>query len=1256
MAMMMASQEGRFFKEYDIVLQFISDFITVDDIEKEKSIMNTLSVILDTYQEASALLDPSLSDLLSPLFTHLLNILQDKHKDHDDIPQHATTSLSLPMPMPMPTSFPFQLDIVHHDKIANVFQLIYLFCKVRGYKTIRRFFPHTVNLFELILILLQNQDPTDTITWHIGYGLLHWLSILALIPFDLTTVQSTTNDIDKNVMSVPLQVFTLCKVYLKSGARPLQTPAANCLAKIMSRPDITTDEIKEFFDWILLVLKGDDKHWTGVLLTLCELPQHMERPKLLLWMTPVLQLLLNLQTPKDTIQRKLIVKVIGRLGLSTLPPKVQSWRYKRGQRTLLNQLQTPSIAVVEEEEDDDVTVQVSAEMEAVVDVLLTALGDSDTIVRWCAAKGLGRLTARLPFALADDIVDCILQLFIPGEQDGAWHGGALALAELARRGVLLPARLPLALQGVLKALVYDQRRGAHSVGSHVRDAACYVCWAFARAYAPLVLRPYMQELAQGLLVIAVLDREINCRRAASAAFQELVGRQGHAAFPDGISLITLVDHFSVGNRTFAYLTLAPSVGKFGLYRYGLFHHLVTYQLMHWDVTIRQLSAQALRLLTPLDPTFVILNVLPIVLESSLSVDVSIRHGSILAVAEIILGLSETPCCIPGVIQKQLRNLIPKIEKGRLYRGRGGEFVRSAVCRLISVLAVSTVMIPSRLAFRLLDTVEECARSPKTQVQETAVEAYERLVVRCLLPSSSTSSKLLTKWKMKVTTKYFHHVSTESNVAFRRGYASILAVTPLEIWKDSSTLFEQLVNVFLSGITIRESVEERDPESRVAAIVGLISVFEKVVVSKKKDWISWITSDIIKSVFDALIVSCSDYSTDDRGDVGSWVRIAAMKSLTRFLPLVAQLDVTKEASVDENNTTLVTIRYFGVGTIIGYYGESPHETILVEFPKGSFGALYFGYGKGIFHTSSIEKKSDEKKNNVIQSSFLLPEMEIRRSYLTSLPTTTFVSTTKSTSSCLLSTMVHDVLSILLQQLCEKLDIIRQTSGDCLVSLIDDKIPHIPSRDRMEEIFTCDISWGIASDTYSRVLIMLEIPLFRNRVLRGLIISVGGLTESVVKCSKKALLEWFTSHYEQQQYELLNTVCLDLLHLLDEEKHNDRIAIPCLKTWGFLLNETTSTSFLYETGPDFGLSLYENVKNSIKNSTCLSKINAGITVLFGLLPNPTQLEIENKTIKGLLILLGHRYPKVRKGVAEHLYTKLLIHEELVSCDHVSLVFHR
>jgi tubulin-specific chaperone D len=76
-----------------------------------------------------------------------------------------------------------------------------------------------------------------------------------------------------------------------------------------------------------------------------------------------------------------------------------------------------------------------------------------------------------------------------------------------------------------KALKFDLRRGNYSIGSHVRDAACYVCWSFARAYAPEVLAPHVPELANSLVVISVFDREVNVRRASSAAFQENVGRQ-----------------------------------------------------------------------------------------------------------------------------------------------------------------------------------------------------------------------------------------------------------------------------------------------------------------------------------------------------------------------------------------------------------------------------------------------------------------------------------------------------------------------------------------------------------------------------------------------------------------------------------------------------------------------------------------------------------------------------------------------------------
>jgi hypothetical protein len=144
-----------------------------------------------------------------------------------------------------------------------------------------------------------------------------------------------------------------------------------------------------------------------------------------------------------------------------------------------------------------------------------------------------------------------------------------------------------------QSLLYEVSKGSHSVGNHVRDAACYVCWAFARAYryrlrvglvclffyisstsfflfffiffiflcvlhflllhynrgfqlfvccelvnySPETLSPFSMALAQALITLAVFDRDVNCRRAAAAAFQEHVGRSGY--FPHGIPFLFL---------------------------------------------------------------------------------------------------------------------------------------------------------------------------------------------------------------------------------------------------------------------------------------------------------------------------------------------------------------------------------------------------------------------------------------------------------------------------------------------------------------------------------------------------------------------------------------------------------------------------------------------------------------------------------------------------------------------------------------------
>ena len=80
-----------------------------------------------------------------------------------------------------------------------------------------------------------------------------------------------------------------------------------------------------------------------------------------------------------------------------------------------------------------------------MEILLCGLRDSKAVVRWSAAKGIGRVTNRLPRSLADDVVQSILTCFRSvcpvvyndlkccstgsgREADTAWHGGMCLLS------------------------------------------------------------------------------------------------------------------------------------------------------------------------------------------------------------------------------------------------------------------------------------------------------------------------------------------------------------------------------------------------------------------------------------------------------------------------------------------------------------------------------------------------------------------------------------------------------------------------------------------------------------------------------------------------------------------------------------------------------------------------------------------------------------------------------------------------------------
>lgn len=90
------------------------------------------------------------------------------------------------------------------------------------------------------------------------------------------------------------------------------------------------------------------------------------------------------------------------------------------------------------------TISVCTQVEDVVELLLCALRDDDTVVRWSAAKGVGRIGARLPALAAAEVCECVLALFAHNERETAWHGGCMALAELGQWVLgMFPLPLPI---------------------------------------------------------------------------------------------------------------------------------------------------------------------------------------------------------------------------------------------------------------------------------------------------------------------------------------------------------------------------------------------------------------------------------------------------------------------------------------------------------------------------------------------------------------------------------------------------------------------------------------------------------------------------------------------------------------------------------------------------------------------------------------------------------------------------------------------
>ncbi|XP_069510643.1 tubulin-specific chaperone D isoform X2 [Ambystoma mexicanum] len=842
------------------------------DLVPREMAIEKFVVLLDKYQEQPHLLDPHLE--------WMLNLLLDTVQDENSPP--ALSHLA--------------------------FKFLYLISKVRGYKIFLRLFPHEVVNVHPVLDMLAAQNPKDHETWESRYMLLLWLSMTCLIPFDLSRLDGNiASEIGPTRMSIMDQILHVAEFYLVVSDKA-RDAAAVLVSKFITRPDVKQKRMADFLDWALSTLSKSSFQTMegataidGMLQALAQLFKHGKREDCFPYASTVLACLDNckLLESNHTILRKLGVKLVQRIGLTFLKTKVAKWRYQRGSRSLAANLrvsipnQATSIPEDSPTDDEGDGYDIPAEIENVVEQLLVGLKDKDTIVRWSAAKGIGRLTGRLPKELADDVVGSVLDCFSFQETENAWHGGCLALAELGRRGLLLPSRLQNVVPVILKALTFDEKRGAYSVGSNVRDAACYVCWAFARAYEPQELKPFVNEIASALIIAAVFDRDVNCRRAASAAFQENVGRQG--TFPHGIDILTVADYFAVGNRVNCYLNISVYVADFPEYTHSLIDHLVNRKINHWDGVIRELATKALNKLTPGAPEYMTNNVLPRLLPAAVGLDLHTRHGAIMACAEVTHALcnlaKEKNRPAADYLNEGILNGFKKIHeelfKRQLYRGLGGELMRPAVCSLIEKLSLSRMPYHDDSVIEgwqwlindSLKSLHLVSSTSRPKIKEAAVSALAALCNEYYQTRRGDADILVHDALVK---HYIYELkSTEEMV--RCGFSLALGSFPKFMLKGK---LEQV----LDGLINVTSISSRDlsfAEARRDGLKAIAKVCMTVGVNTEGSPCDGLCKENVSKIYNTFINCMHDYTTDSRGDFGAWVREAAMTSLMEVTLLLVQ---------------------------------------------------------------------------------------------------------------------------------------------------------------------------------------------------------------------------------------------------------------------------------------------------------------------------------------------------------------------------------
>ncbi|KAI0014306.1 tubulin folding cofactor D C terminal-domain-containing protein [Xylariaceae sp. FL0662B] len=517
-----------------------------------------------------------------------------------------------------------------------------------------------------------------------------------------------------------------------------------------------------------------------------------------------------------------------------------------------------------------------------------------------------------------------------------WHGLMLALSHLLYRRSPPPENLSDIIHALLMGLSFEKRgTSGSSIGTNVRDASCFGIWALARRYTTtellrvqtnsvLVAKEHdasasiLQVIATELVVTASLDPAGNIRRGASAALQELIGRH-----PDtveaGISLVQTVDYHEVALRSRAIHEVALRATRLSTH-YG---RALMEATLGWrgigdlDAGARRVAAASFGILTAelarvgdSDPLASFRNYINLLLSrlQGLQVrQVEERHGLLLCLAAVFDSLpsllrtnpTESLQRVPTAeICSALKEILQD-SKATKYRkpelmaeAASGLLVSSTPILLLCVgrqarveSQLETFLQPGRVSVQegpsnsatsiagLVDTLEEADR-PK-QIDELFVilretlhewfERYEGEVIRSsseaalvllIFVSSTNRSQIIKEWCDKV-----RGPQTSQTLRIRHGSGFFHALTRAYALERGRS--DPPTASLVTKVLVERWAKDKYTDTRAAILQSLIG---RAILEDK-------SSDLVGIVAEGL----DDYTTTARGDVGSNVRLEAIRA-------------------------------------------------------------------------------------------------------------------------------------------------------------------------------------------------------------------------------------------------------------------------------------------------------------------------------------------------------------------------------------------